>query len=428
MHERTAPSADPSTLLVQLLSGGRAGKWKEIAGWSVAGASLAVKARSKYKEWKTEREFSVSVTEQDDIYNDVQQWVLDRIPAQERRALLAFTGRSLSDTVGPEPRRELRLGFDGAKSQTVSIDGNPVTVSVTKREYGRQDTGMWGEPARITFVAKSRSGRDAAVRFLSQVADEYERGRNGSSLYVATSWGGWQRANDAPPRPIHSVVLRGTQREELISDLVNFMSHEESYTSLGIPWHRGYLLHGPPGTGKTSIARALAGHVGLDIYYMSLGDLNSDTNLIQLLTGLEPRSMLLLEDIDIAHSATVRDDTTKGVSLSGLLQALDGVVTPHGLITVMTTNKVESLDEALVRTGRADKTVLIDHIDNDQLVRLVDVMAPGEIQPDWPSLTTAEVTPAEVVEMAKPHLDDTSAIVAAIHQGLTERIRHEKTS
>lgn len=393
-----------------------------------------MQARSRIKAWQSERAYTVSVTENDDIYADVQEWLLDRIPPDQRRGLLAATkrgGHSRSYNSGEcEPEssstrrvaRSVFLAYDGAKTQTVSIDGHNVTVAITKREYGNQDSHMWGEPARITFTAEDLPGREAAVQFLQQVADAYEKRRKGASLYVATKWGDWQRANDFPARPIGSVVLAGTQREDLISDLQRFIQDEEVYTRLGLPWHRGYLFHGPAGSGKTSIAKALAGYLGLDMYYMPLGDLASDTDLARLITNLEPRSVLLLEDIDIAHAAKTRDDKDKGVSLSGLLQALDGVLTPWGLVTIMTSNNPEALDDALVRVGRVDRTVLIDYLDDDQLHRLLATIV-GDVSPDGlPSVEGAKITPAEVIELAKPHLRDPSAALDAVEAGLLDRV------
>jgi len=62
----------------------------------------------------------------------------------------------------------------------------------------------------------------------------------------------------------------------------------------------------------------------------------------------------LLEDVDVFHSATERDDEGSGVTLSGLLNALDGIATPRGLLTVTTTNDPSALDVAVIRPGRVD--------------------------------------------------------------------------
>lgn len=122
---------------------------------------------------------------------------------------------------------------------------------------------------------------------------------------------------------------------------------------------------------------AVAGRFGLDIYVISLLDQSlGDSELVGLFNTLPPRCLLLLEDIDSVGLARrpdsdygrgklaalktdddeSEDEDKKGqrsrVSLSGLLNAVDGVAAPEGHILIMTTNKPDALDEALVRSGR----------------------------------------------------------------------------
>jgi chaperone BCS1 len=172
-------------------------------------------------------------------------------------------------------------------------------------------------------------------------------------------------------------------------------------------WHRGYLLYGPPGTGKTSIAWALAHHFALDLWYMPLADIEKDQELIRLVSNVKPRSMLLLEDIDVFHAAKVREDDN-GVSMSGLLNSLDGVATPHGLITVMTTNDRSMLDDALVRPGRIDRTEEIGLLDDDQGMRLLQLFYPAlkEHEARRVGRACAGRAPSDVLEVCKRHLDD----------------------
>jgi chaperone BCS1 len=314
------------------------------------------------------------------------------------------------------PERRVHLTYDGSKTQRVDIDGHAVMVSTEKRNYGDANKGDYGDPAKTTFTATDRAGREAAVAFLQEVATAYENNRrdNAADIYVGTRWGDWQRVREIPPRPLESVVLAGDLRERLVDDLTRFMAEEETYVRLGLPYHRGYLLHGPAGTGKTSIAKVLAGHLGLDIYVLPLSSMQADTDLSRMLANVGSRAMLLLEDIDVVHAAKSRDDTTPGISLSGLLNALDGVATPHGSIHLMTTNKLDVLDEALTRPGRADQTVLIDYLDDEQLGRLVASIYGDNLPGQIPWLDGRQLTPAAVVEAIKAHLDDPEAGFRAV--------------
>lgn len=430
--------ADPTVALVGALNGGRYRRWKEVAGYAIVAWTLGMKGYARARTFQQARSFSVTVCDLDDIYVDVQRWLLDRIPDEERRGLMASShkGRLPSRPPGfgggeqdcmpadepghrQKPRRQVHLTYDGTKAQVVDMNGHAVTVTSEKRTWGDADKGNYGDPAKITFTATNRAGQRAAVAFLQEVADAFEAARsdNAADIWIGTRWGDWQRVREIPPRPLTSVVLAGDLRDQLVDDLERFLADEEIYVRLGLPYHRGILLHGPAGTGKTSVAKVLAGHLGLDIYCLPLSSMKEDTDIGRMLANVGPRSMLLIEDIDVVHAAKDRDSTDEvvgGVTLTGLLNALDGVATPHGSIVLMTTNRLEVLDAALRRPGRADLTVLIDYLDDEQMGRLFQaIYGPTQVG-TIPWLGGRRVSPAEVVEVLKPHLRDPSAGLEAL--------------
>lgn len=217
--------------------------------------------------------------------------------------------------------------------------------------------------------------------------------------------GAWYRISTRPSRPLETVALDKAQKERIVAD-VNEYLHPASprwYATRGIPYRRGYLFHGPPGTGKTSLSFALAGIFGLDIHVISLLDSTlTESDLNRLFNSLPRRCIVLLEDIDTAgllrdeksdeakadaeadkkskdstakkdddaisakdlaialkaaQRKTKEDEAKKGISLSGLLNAIDGVASHEGRVLVMTTNHPEKLDDALIRPGRVDMQV-----------------------------------------------------------------------
>jgi len=184
-------------------------------------------------------------------------------------------------------------------------------------------------------------------------------------------------------RSLSTIDLADSVIQPLIRDIADFLtdSCEAQYAARGVPHRRGYLFHGPPGTGKSSLTLALAGHFNLDIQVVSLADPElSDSKIARLFTWLENPSILLLEDIDSAglsrevaaasavatgsknkcnyeNSDNDKDDDKSSntkLTLSGLLNALDGVGAPEDCIVVMTTNHPGALDPALTRPGRID--------------------------------------------------------------------------
>ncbi|KAH7102646.1 BCS1 N terminal-domain-containing protein [Auriculariales sp. MPI-PUGE-AT-0066] len=159
-------------------------------------------------------------------------------------------------------------------------------------------------------------------------------------------------------RPIHSVVLDDGISERIQADLVAFGKRRTWYAERGVPYRRGYLLHGPPGSGKSSFIRALAGSYGFEICVLNLAERGlTDDRLNQMLSSLPDRSFLLMEDVDAVfnkRAQTSADGYQSSVTFSGLLNALDGVASGEERVLFLTTNYIDRLDPALIRPGRID--------------------------------------------------------------------------
>ncbi|PVH68428.1 P-loop containing nucleoside triphosphate hydrolase protein, partial [Cadophora sp. DSE1049] len=138
---------------------------------------------------------------------------------------------------------------------------------------------------------------------------------------------------------------------------------------------KGESLYGPPGTGKSSLTCAIAGTCDLDIYILNISSLD-DSSLGKLFSELPANCVVLVEDIDAVNATqsrqrgtveTGQDETgSKGksqgrVSLSALLNVLDGVGSQEGRVLIMTTNHAERLDTALIRPGRVDMKLALGY-------------------------------------------------------------------
>jgi mitochondrial chaperone BCS1 len=235
----------------------------------------------------------------------------------------------------------------------------------------------------------------------------------------------WSRLTSKPRRDLDTVILDGSKKEEVLADVEEYLeeSTKQFYGNRGIPYRRGYLFHGSPGVGKTSFALALAAKFNLDVYNLTLLDQDlTDSDLVSLLNQLPGRSLLLLEDIDTAgltkrpqpsptarrmprglrmHPAVLEmekqqkaaDGTAEDeeedanaqksrVSLSGLLNAIDGVAAPEGHVLIMTTNKPEALDDALVRAGRVSVRVSFTKATKGQAEEIFKRMYVQETTPE----------------------------------------------
>ncbi|HVU63163.1 MAG TPA: AAA family ATPase [Phycisphaerales bacterium] len=159
-----------------------------------------------------------------------------------------------------------------------------------------------------------------------------------------------------PKRNPETLCLPRGLFESVEQRLCEFCGAREQYEWAGIPWRFGVLLHGEPGTGKTSLAHSLASRLGLRIAVITLADFESDREMVEVFRCVQEQAVVLIEDVDCAFRQ--RDgggEAAAGVSFSGFLNCIDGVMAPqNGRILVMTTNHLDRLDPALVRPGRVD--------------------------------------------------------------------------
>ncbi len=357
-----------------------------MAGMAVGAGGILIAALrntpiAAYKYTKRKSLVEVDVQSGDQLFDWTRTW-FDAHPYSKK-------ARSLSATT---ERNDPGIGTVSAGNPGSSIEltgnGNPVIRRIAlspapglhlffhkrrpiwvHRERSRADRdGRMVESFK--FITFGRSQQPIRELLAEIEAANIEKADPRISIYTST-WNDWMRVNRTIPRSLDTVILNEGEISKLVADLEKFRSSKAWYQSMGIPWKRGYLLHGLPGSGKTSLVKALAGHLKLDLYQLDLGSGNDNT-IRSLLGKLDENSIVLLEDIDAAFNGreSTRKEKEETITFSGLLNSLDGVMAKEGTILIMTTNHIEKLDPALIRPGRIDVKIEFHPASNDQLIQL----------------------------------------------------------
>jgi cell division protease FtsH len=177
---------------------------------------------------------------------------------------------------------------------------------------------------------------------------------------------------DTGKQPIRFSDVAGidTVKKE-VSEIVDFLKNPKKYRDLGARVPRGVLLSGEPGTGKTLMAKAIAGEAGVPFFAVSGSDFSGiivglGVQKIKDFFDLARRSapcILFIDEIDAigaARGRNINSDSDREATLNQLLIEMDGFSSSENLIIVGATNRPDMLDSALLRPGRFDRQVHID--------------------------------------------------------------------
>lgn len=206
-----------------------------------------------------------------------------------------------------------------------------------------------------------------------------------------TSYGSWSDGADVQTKLINPECLCGFDSLALNPDVLTeikdsvdvFMNSKIEFKRVGIPYKSAYMLYGIPGTGKTSIIRAVAEEYNLHVCSINVNSVN-DSHLLLAFKNVQPYSIILLEDIDCNTNFHCRDDDTSatsvnnsGVSLSALLNTLNGAIPLDSCLVFITTNHIEKLDPAIYRDGRVDHRIEVKEIQAEVLQSYFERLYPG---------------------------------------------------
>ncbi|GBB83679.1 hypothetical protein RclHR1_10380002 [Rhizophagus clarus] len=283
----------------------------------------------------------------------------------------------------PEKDQEITIEYKGKKftvSFNMPADQEKKDDNNNHRSYSRNKP----KPSIfITIIEESSTNVEAMNEFLNEVTRTYLESQKKDKVRSRYERNGsyWCHVQSLSSiRGLDTVALDEHYEKLLKKELETFVNDKEFYQRIGMPYRRGILLYGKPGTGKTSLINAISSQLSRDIYYLNLKTIMDDNELSAAFSSVPANQIIVLEDVDtqskVLHKRTKKDSsfltaiestdkkdvagpstgpsTFSKFSLSTFLGCLDGNILSEGNIIIMTTNHVEHLDPACIRPGRMD--------------------------------------------------------------------------
>lgn len=355
-------------LLMMVTIGGNVSPW--LTGSLAVGVALWKWIIPKIKTWYHNRYvFSVEI-DHIELKNIITLSAAELIDVGDLRTVLGtlWWGRAGEDSrrsTPPNVRFHPGMG-------THSFVWRGHTFKIT-REQARQPNTEFTTADYNTTVTLSYKGKN--IKPLQDLCDvlvmeDYKDQEGTIKVHTMNNYDGWTSSLSVQKRDLDTVYLPSGMSDRIKNDISEFLHAGKWYANVGVPHRRGYLLHGPPGCGKSSLAKALASHFDLPLYLLSLSSQNlDDIKLSNMLRSVSSGgAIILLEDVDsIFIQRKQSNDNHSRVTMSGLLNALDGVSSQEGSILIMTTNFPNTLDDALIRPGRVDVRLELSYAKHPQM-------------------------------------------------------------
>jgi chaperone BCS1 len=307
------------------------------------------------------------------VFHNFMKWIEINYSNKNFRVLKVTNGRW-----GSNQKTTTSIGYG---VHWIFYKNRPLLIQLTKDNNNQSSQDK--ETVLIVKIGRSRKLFDILINELKTMTDT---DKDCIDTYTMTDY--WDFIRSQRKRSIDTIFIEKEKKDLLFNNIHRFIQNEGWYIDKAIPYQYGILLYGPPGTGKTSIIKAISSYLNFPIYYLPVDKLSK---IDHAMNSLPNKALLVIEDIDTSSSTHKRRsksikqnnsnestvelnymDELNSISLSEILNALDGIFSVHGRILIATTNHIENLDPALIRPGRIDLKIEVGYVNNEILLQFIN--------------------------------------------------------